>query len=127
MRPAVIVSNFLQGEDIIVAFISSLKHRTQKTDIVLNSHDKDFSKTGLKIDSVIKTGKLATLDKKIILGEIGEVSMDIEKEINKKSKYCLDYNFLPLHLPPHFPFGVPLFYFFLFHVFSCLGRGRFRL
>ena len=86
VRPAVIVSNFSQGEDIIVAFISSLKHRTQKTDIVLNSHDKDFSKTGLKVDSVIKTGKLATLDKKIILGEIGEVSMDIEKEINKKIK-----------------------------------------
>ena len=30
VRPAVIVSNFSQGEDIIVAFISSLKHRTQK-------------------------------------------------------------------------------------------------
>ena len=64
MRPAVIVSNFAQGEDIIVAFISSVKNNLQKTDIVLNSNDKDFSKTGLKTDSVIKIGKLATLDKK---------------------------------------------------------------
>src|SRR3989344_4606485 len=47
---------------------------------------KSFSKTGLKTDSVIKTGKLATLDKKIILGEIGEISADTEKEINKKIK-----------------------------------------
>lgn len=86
VRPAVIVSNFSQGEDIIVAFISSAKNKLQKTDIVLNSKDKNFSKTGLKTDSVIKTGKLATLDKKIILGEIGEVSIEIEREINKKIK-----------------------------------------
>ena len=86
VRPAVIVSNFAQGEDIIVAFISSVKNNLQKTDIVLNSNDKDFSKTGLKTDSVIKTGKLATLDKKIILGEMGEVSIEIEREINKKIK-----------------------------------------
>ena len=86
VRPAVIVSNFSQGEDIIVAFISSVKNKLQKTDIVLNSNDKDFSKTGLKTDSVIKTGKLATLDKKIILGEMGEVSIEIEREINKKIK-----------------------------------------
>jgi len=86
VRPAVIVSSLAQGEDIIVAFISSVKSKIQKTDIVLNSYDKDFSKTGLKADSVIKTGKLATLDKKIILGEIGEISADTEKEINKKIK-----------------------------------------
>ena len=86
VRPAVIISSFLQGEDIIVAFISSVKNRIQKTDIILNSQDKNFSKTGLKADSVIKTGKLATLDKKIILGEIGEISADTGKEINKKIK-----------------------------------------
>ena len=86
MRPAVIISSFLQGEDIIVAFISSVKNRIQKTDIILNSQDKNFSKTGLKADSVIKIGKIATLDKKIILGEMGEISIDTEKEINKKIK-----------------------------------------
>jgi len=86
VRPAVIISSFLQGEDIIVAFISSVKNRIQKTDIILNSQDKNFSKTGLKADSVIKIGKIATLDKKIILGEMGEISIDTEKEINKKIK-----------------------------------------
>lgn len=86
VRPAVIVSFFSHGEDIVVAFISSSKKGIQKTDIILNSQDKDFSKTGLKTDSVIKTGKLATLDKKIILGEIGEISANTEKEINKKIK-----------------------------------------
>lgn len=86
VRPAVIACSFSQGEDVIVAFISSLKNRIQKTDIVLSSQDKDFFKTGLKVDSVIKIGKLATLDKKIILGEIGEINANIEKEINKKIK-----------------------------------------
>ena len=86
VRPAVIVSDFLRGEDVIVAFISSLRKKPQKTDIVLKNSDSNFYKTGLKADSIIKVGKLATLDRKIVLGEIGEVGRDIEREINKKIK-----------------------------------------
>ena len=43
--------------------------------------------------------------------------MDIEKEINKKSKYCLDYNFLPPSSPLRISRSVSLFYFFSFLVF----------
>ena len=45
-----------------------------------------FSKTGLKTDSIIKIGKIATLDKKIILGELGQIHKNTEKEIDKKIK-----------------------------------------
>lgn len=87
VRPAVIVSNNFNGEDVVVVFISTKKaKRLGKTDIVIKSSDKDFSKTGLKIDSVIKVEKIATLEKKIILGELGVVSKDTEMEIARKLK-----------------------------------------
>ena len=87
VRPALIISNSLKGGDIVVVFISSIKTKQlQKTDIAINSLGKTFSQTGLKTDSVIKIGKIATLDSKIILGEIGNIDLNIEKEISKKLK-----------------------------------------
>jgi len=87
VRPAVIVSGFLQGDDIIVSFISSLKVKgLQKTDLAIKKNDKGFSQTGLKTDSIIKVGKIATLDKKTILGEIGELDSSARKKMDDKIK-----------------------------------------
>lgn len=84
VRPAVIVSDSTQGDDIVVAFVSSTKiKRLQKTDVAVNSSSKTFAQTGLKSDSIIKVAKIATLDKKIILGEIGNLDKDTVKEIDK--------------------------------------------
>ncbi|MEK7453266.1 MAG: type II toxin-antitoxin system PemK/MazF family toxin [Patescibacteria group bacterium] len=87
VRPAVIVSDDLSGSDIIVVFISSIITKiNKKTDIKILASQNSFKGTGLKTSSVIKVSKIATLDKKIILGEIGEIDKSIEKEINKKLK-----------------------------------------
>lgn len=87
IRPAVIISKYSLGEDVIAAFISSkpLK-RLLKTDIVIKTSSRSFDLTGLKSDSVIKLSKIATLDKKIILGELGAIGTDIRKEIDKRLK-----------------------------------------
>lgn len=87
VRPAVIVSSSLAGDDAIVAFISSKKvRRLQKTDVAVKNCGKTFANTGLKTDSVIKVGKIATLDKKIILGKLGNIDTATEKELNRKIK-----------------------------------------
>lgn len=87
VRPAVVLSSSLKGEDVVVAFISSQKSKKfQLLDIKISSSDEAFSKTGLKADSIIKIGKIATLDKKIILGELGQIHKNTEKEIDKKIK-----------------------------------------
>ena len=87
VRPAVILSNNIDGDDVLVAFISAKKGKKfGKTDVSVKSSDKDFLKTGLKTDSVIKVGKIATLEKKTILGELGMVSKDIESKITRKLK-----------------------------------------
>ena len=88
VRPAVIVSDNLAGDDVVVAFISSQKPATlQKTDILLDEgKQKFFRQTGLKTTSVIKIGKLATLEKKIIIGELGTVDSMIQKETDRSLK-----------------------------------------
>ena len=72
VRPAIIISSDKRkGDDVIIAFISSVfdSNRLQETDFVLRKEEEGFVETGLKVTSVFKMDKLATIDKGIILGE----------------------------------------------------------
>lgn len=83
VRPAVILSNNLTGDDVIVAFISSqAKRAISPTEIPVKA--KGF--TGLKQDSIIKIAKLATLEKKIVLGELGKLDSATLDMVGKKLK-----------------------------------------
>ena len=44
----------------------------------------EFKQTGLKVDSFLKIEKIATLSKKLIVGELGHVGPKLKKEINNK-------------------------------------------
>ena len=93
VRPAVIISSDKRrGDDVIVAFISSVfdSTRLQETDFVLNKEDEGFTETGLKVTSVFKMDKLATIDKEIILGELGAVSKEILQKLDEKLQIALD-------------------------------------
>ena len=64
------VSHRLHGEDVVVVFISSIKaKKNEVTDVSV----KPSRINGLRADSIIKCAKIATLDKKMILGEIGSL------------------------------------------------------
>lgn len=39
---------------------------------------------GLKVDSVVKLDKIATLSKSLVIGEIGDAGKAIREEINEK-------------------------------------------
>ncbi len=83
VRPAVILSSFVKGDDVIVAFVSSMKEKKRlEFDVPVSVSEKN----GLKTDSIIKLSKIATLDKKIILGELGSLEKPICGEIDKKLK-----------------------------------------
>ena len=83
VRPALVLVDFKKGEDCIVAFISSVKQkRSDPFDIPLPITNKN----GLKMDSIIKIGKIATLQKKIILGEIGVLESELLDQVDKKLK-----------------------------------------
>ena len=79
IRPCVLLYDQKSGEDCIVAFISSEKHkRLSATDIQL----KSTAENGLKVDSVLKIDKVATLQKKIILGELGVLDATVMKKVD---------------------------------------------
>ena len=92
IRPALIISsNQPKNKDIIVIFISSRStFKKEKYSYLIEKTDKEFKQTGLKADSVIRCDKIATLDKKIVLGEIGELSARHFNNIDKLLKGALE-------------------------------------
>lgn len=82
VRPAVIISNKPIGDDVVVVFISSNIKKLREFDVLIRKN----SKNGLKSDSIIIVSKIATLEKKTILGEIGELSSKETLEVRNKLK-----------------------------------------
>ena len=77
VRPAVVLYTENKGEDFIVCFISS-KGKARSCDVKVRANTSN----GLKVDSIIKTSKIATLEKRLALGEIGILDKKTIKELN---------------------------------------------
>lgn len=89
LRPALIISTD-NTKDFCVAFISSVMPlELENTDYILTRKDKDFQSTGLKKDSIIRMKKIATLDRGVILGKLGNVSEGLQKKLDEKLKLAL--------------------------------------
>ncbi len=91
IRPAIVVSSDeRRGDDIIVVFISSvISGRINKAEFVIRETNPSFSVTGLKVSSVIKCDKIATLDKRIVIGELGHIPKTLQKEIDSRLRAVL--------------------------------------
>ena len=91
-RPALVLSvDNPVDPDVIVAFISSVvPNLPSATDFVLDTSHPDFTVTGLSKASVFKMDKLATLDKAIFTGELGEVTAPIYTELKARLRLALD-------------------------------------
>jgi mRNA interferase MazF len=83
LRPALVI---YEGEkDVVLSFISSkIPYKPSNVDIVLKESHTGFKKSGLKLDSVIKLDKIATVLKDLIMGELGELDDDLRFEVNGK-------------------------------------------
>lgn len=83
-RPALILTSDLF--DVTVVFITSKKIKKEKFDVEISLSLEN----GLKVDSILKINKLATIERSLILGELGKVSdLDII-EINKSLRIVFD-------------------------------------
>ena len=83
LRPALIL--YEGDRDVVVAFISSkIPSKPAEPDVVITKNHPEFMLSGLKVDSVIKLDKIATISKNLIIGEIGEAGESIREEVNKK-------------------------------------------
>ena len=85
LRPALVI---YEGEkNVIVAFISSkIAPELSETDVLITTENPDFKKTGLKVESVIKIDKVATVLKDLIVGELGEVDNGLRETVNRNLK-----------------------------------------
>lgn len=83
LRPAVVV--YEGEEDVVVAFISSrVPSAPSGVDVLLRKQDAGFDRSGLKVDSLIKLDKIATVLKDLVVGELGELDQRIREEVNRK-------------------------------------------
>lgn len=86
VRPAVVLSDLDRNSDFIACFISSKPDRIiNKTDIKILAAPGN----GLKTNSIIKVSKIATLEKKIALGEIGILDQLTLRALDAKLKAIL--------------------------------------
>ena len=85
-RPALIL---IGGSlDVTVAFISTQMHRKEETDILIQPNKNN----GLKKESLIRLSKLATLDKDLALGLLGNLDDSEIQIVNKNLRSLLKLN-----------------------------------
>ena len=82
-RPAVLL--FIGELDVIVSFFTSKDTFPSNTDLFL----KPQRENGLKKSSTLRCSKLATLDKDLVVGKIGELNEQQVVEMNIKLKQIL--------------------------------------
>ena len=79
VRLALILSSGFVGEDVVVAFISSQQKKGKYNVSIAPSEEN-----GLKADSVVVCNKVATLEKAIIIGELGLLEESILRNMKAK-------------------------------------------
>ena len=79
-RPALVLVN--NESDITVVFISTQIHWKEESDILLHPNQIN----GLKKESLLRLSKIATLDKYLILGRLGEISENEIVDLNTRLK-----------------------------------------
>jgi mRNA interferase MazF len=76
LRPALLLGQ-LPGDydDWLIYMISSqTRHYIPQSDEIIQEHDSDFAQSGLKMASVIRIGRLAVIEGRVLLGAIGHIS-----------------------------------------------------
>ncbi len=79
VRPALVVTETKDKYgDIVVCAISSVyPAKLGKRELAIKSNHPDFKKTGLRVDSVVKIDRIATLRKGDIITKIGTCPVEL--------------------------------------------------
>lgn len=90
-RPVLVLIDTSEDEpDTIVAFISSvIPADLSQSELLFSSEHTDFSRSGLTKNSVFKFDKLASLQKSIFSGELGEVTPEFMETAKQKLMLAL--------------------------------------
>jgi mRNA interferase MazF len=90
LRPALVIHE--SADDVVVAFISSrVPAHVSESEFLITEQYPAFPETGLKVSSVIRFDKVATLSKDLIDGEIGEISPSLADECNNIMRHFFHF------------------------------------
>lgn len=83
VRPAVVITETEDKyHDLVICAISSVvPKKPSKQEIIVRKADPAFSDTGLRVDSVIKIDRIATLRQIDVITKIGTCSPELWKEV----------------------------------------------
>jgi len=76
LRPALIIAiSASRHRDLLLALISSRLHQaTLGFDEIINTSDSDYITTGLKVASLIRLGRLTSVESSVINARLGNIS-----------------------------------------------------
>lgn len=86
LRPAVVL--FATSLDVTVCFITTQLQWQESTDVLILPTENN----GIKKISLIRTSKIATLDKTLVIGKIGSVDNKDASQLDIKLKELLQLN-----------------------------------
>jgi len=77
-RPVLLLSKLPGPFDdwLICAITSQLRHEVKKWDERIERGDDDFKGSGLTVPSLIRIGKLATVEERVVEGVLGRISAE---------------------------------------------------
>lgn len=86
LRPALLIGRFPGPyDDWLICMISSqMRHYVEGFDEIIDEDAFDFMGSGLNIASVIRVGRLAVVEGKILLGSIGKIDSERLSRIKTK-------------------------------------------
>ena len=90
LRPALVVAEVPgRHPDLLLALISSRIYQTvPQFDEIIETNDPDYETTGLKVRSVVRLARLASVESTVINARLGQISPDRLQNIrNRLSKW----------------------------------------
>jgi len=95
LRPALVVA-IAPGRhsDLLLALVSSrIDQSTAGFDEIINVADSDYIATGLKVASIVRLGRLASVESSVVNGRLGSISNErlirIKNRLSEWLQNCL--------------------------------------
>jgi mRNA interferase MazF len=94
LRPALVLYEDDVENETTIAYISSKTPIIPSPcDILVTRETEFFEESGLKMNSVIKMNKIATIKNRFIAGLLGSADEALQLEVNKAIDACLKFEY----------------------------------
>jgi mRNA interferase MazF len=90
VRPALVISQGLIGQDLVLAGISSVvRGASVPTDLTVDISHPEFALTGLRVTSVIRMHKLAAVERTVLVRRLGHIGPRLQAETDRLLRIVL--------------------------------------